>query len=550
MAGPTDEIQSVRVICEGGLNTNESTLILSNDQPGAATALVNYESAISGGYRRINGFQPLDVGFAEVGVGICEGKILWTGVFRNTTTDENETFAARALIGGATYEFFKLDPGVGWNVVTTPVRDMTGSYSTVNKIRYVDFNFGSGNHAIFVDGVNPALWYDGTNWLELESTNVGGPADPGGNQILDAPSLITTFKGHIFLGGDATPAGSGRFVHSAPLDPTTWTAAAGSGQLFPGFDVVQLKSFRDELYVFGQRQIKKAVADLSAGFVLQDVTDDLGCLAPDSVLEVGGNLIFFSQDGIRPVAGTDKLNDVELGLLSQNIQPLIDSMLNSTNFELLNGVVIRSKTQFRYTWGSESVIPSEAAGLIGCVRTNKRTGKTWEFGQLTGIRTSCMWSGLVDNRELILHGDYDGCVYRQEVGSTFNGETIFSMYSTPYLDLGATDVRKLLRELNTFINAEGTATIFIGLQFDWGLGNILTPANYQGLVSSGASYYDDLATVYDASTTLYGSDLRTLMQTKLQGSCFSVKFSFVNQSDDQSFTIQGFIPEFSGKGRN
>lgn len=548
---PTDQIESTRVICEGGLNTNESTLILSSESPGAATDLVNYESAISGGYRRINGFIKYSADFPEVGVGVASGKILWVGIFRNTQNGDNETIAARADLDGLNYKFYLYDSATGWLPITHPVRPMSTIDAQVIKIRHVEFNFGGGNNLIFVDGVNPALWYDGTDWVELLSTNAGGPAAPGGNQIIDAPSLVTTFKGHIFLSGDATPSGMARVVHSAPLQPDTWTFAGGGGQLFPGFEPIQIRPFRDELYVFGKASIKKAIADLASGFVLQDVTDDLGCLAADSVLEVGGNLIFLSQDGIRPVAGTDKLNDVELGLLSQDIQPIIDNMLLSVDFNSLDGVVIRAKTQFRYTWGNEDVDTPESLGLIGCVRTNKRTGKTWEYAELRGIRTSCVWSGLVDDREIVLHGDYNGIVYQDERGNSFDGGNIVSVYATPFLDIGATDVRKLLREINTFITAEGSATMFLALNFDWDMdSNILTPANYQGLVASGSTFYDSLDAVYDSSATIYGGQTRSVLQNKLQGSCFSVKFTYVNSGTDAPYTIQGFIPEYSVKGRN
>jgi hypothetical protein len=282
---------------------------------------------------------------------------------------------------------------------------------------------------------------------------------------------------------------------------------------------------------------------------VQDVTDDLGCIAPDSVLEIGSNLIFLSHDGLRPVAGTDKLNDVDLGLLTQNVQPLMDDIIGNVDLQAITGVVIKKKTQFRYFWGSDAVLASESRGMLGAVRTNKRTGRSWEFGELYGIRTSYVWSGLSEGRELILHGDFDGRLFRQESGSSFDGRDILSIYSTPFLDIGATDVRKLLREINVFMDAEGTATMFLGLNFDWDLGETVTPSNYLGSVASGNTFWDSGA-LWDASTSIYGASQRTIIQTKLQGSCFSVKFSFVNESDDQPFIIQGFIPEYSEKGRN
>lgn len=548
----TDQISSFRVICEGGLNTNESTLILSQEAPGSATRLQNYESAISGGYRRINGYRPFDEVYPEVGAPDATGKVLWCASFFNDVTGVDEVYAARPLLADSTqYGIWRLDSGVGWTQITLPsVRDMTGVYSEVLRLRHTEFNFGSNQNMIIVDAVNNALWFDGTTWRDMNSTNTGASAaSPGGNQIVDAPSYICVFKGTIFLAGDLTPTGRARVAYSSPLVPYDWTAANGAGQLFPTFDAVQIAPWRDELYIFGSRRIRKALADLASGFIVQDVTDDLGCLASDSVLELGGNLIFLSHDGIRPVAGTDKISDVDLGLLTQNIQPLMDDIIGNVSLIDLHGVTIKKKTQFRYFWGNDSIIPAESRGMIGAIRTNRRTGRSWEFGELYGIRTSSLWSGNHEGREIVLSGDFNGYLYQQEVGSSFDGRDILSIYSTPFLDIGATDVRKLLREINTFMNAEGVATIFLGLNFDWDLGGVLTPANYTGTVTSGNTLWDSGA-LWDAATTIYGSDLRTIIKTKLQGSCFSVKFNFVNESTALPFIIQGFIPEYSEKGRN
>ena len=64
-----------------------------------------------------------------------------------------------------------------------------------------------------------------------------------------------------------------------------------------------------------------------ANFVLQTVTDDLGCLATDSVIEMGGDLLFLSQDGLRPVSGTDKIGDVNLETVSKNIQSIFTDIV-------------------------------------------------------------------------------------------------------------------------------------------------------------------------------------------------------------------------------
>ena len=49
-------------------------------------------------------------------------------------------------------------------------------------------------------------------------------------------------------------------------------------------------------------------------FVIDQVTTNVGCIARDSVLEIGGDLMFLAPDGFRPVSGTSRIGDVELKL--------------------------------------------------------------------------------------------------------------------------------------------------------------------------------------------------------------------------------------------
>ena len=46
-----EQLQSFKVICEGGLNSNNNYLELSERFPGSATELLNFEPSLFGGYR-------------------------------------------------------------------------------------------------------------------------------------------------------------------------------------------------------------------------------------------------------------------------------------------------------------------------------------------------------------------------------------------------------------------------------------------------------------------------------------------------------------------
>ncbi len=51
-----DNLASFKVFCQGGLNTSRDVLSQGETQPGSAISLINYEPAVTGGYRKINGF--------------------------------------------------------------------------------------------------------------------------------------------------------------------------------------------------------------------------------------------------------------------------------------------------------------------------------------------------------------------------------------------------------------------------------------------------------------------------------------------------------------
>ena len=543
-----DRITSNRIICEGGLNTTQNFLTLSQNSPGSATRLVNYEMSLDGGYRRINGYDYLDSVAKEVtnGTDVGTGAVLGVFGFINSSSGTFEVIACRKKSGGSTYKFFKLNPGVGWTSINTGT---TQTVTGVTRVRAESFSTQTGNMIVFVDGINKPLVYDGTNWYQLTAAGTGGSGSPGGDQLsgVEEPNVVTYFKGSVFLGSDTSAPSVG--VYSAPDDPLTWTAASGAGQLLLGFPIVQMKPFRDENYIFGTSAIKKAIPDVASGFVLQDVTNNIGCIARDSVAEIGGNLIFFSPDGIRTVAGTSRIGDVELSLVSPTIQNTIKTIIADYDLTELNTVTIRSKSQFRY-FISSSVIPTASAyGLIGAF--NYLTGEThWEFGELMGIQANTSWSGYnASGAEKIYHGGYDGYVYEQEIGSDFAGEDITAIYVTPYLDFGDTEIRKTFRVLNIFARAEGSLTLDIAASYDWDRTYILNPNGYQ-VSSSGGVITFDSGSLFDDPGVVFVSSTQPIFPVNIQGSAFSVQFTIYTSGTYDPYTIQGLVIELSGKGRD
>jgi hypothetical protein len=544
-----DEIQSYKVVCSGGLNSNENHLFLAEASPGAATRLVNFEPSLYGGYRRIEGYSLLGGLDQEVGVGLAEGPILGLAIYKNEHLGNPYIIAARKDLGSNSYSLYRFIELSGWQKILLPptvTLSYTANGRTVTKLRHTQFDFGSGSQICFVDGVNPAKLFDGTNWYELTNTNTGGSSSPGGDQAVNAPAIVEVFENHLFLGGDLTSRAV--ISHSAPSDPLDFTVSSGAGQITPGFNIIQFKPFRDDLFIFGVNSIKKVSPDVSVGFTLDQVTTNVGCVARDSVLEIGGDLIFLSPEGFRPVAGTSRIGDIELTTLSKSIQVTLVNMIKNYDMDTINGVVIRGKSQVRFFVGDGTEDLEESYGIIGGLSDqNGQVG--WEFGELVGIRTSCVTSDYIGLEEYVLHGDYDGKVYRQEEGSSFNTRDILGVYSTPYLDFGDTEVRKVLRKVNTFIRAEGPVELFLSMAYDWGTPNTPRPLNYLNESEGGPVAYGGQDLDYAGVNVIYGGNSKPIMTSDIQGSGFSARATFTTIGQSKPYTIQGLVFEFSISGR-
>ena len=544
-----DRIENLKIICSGGLNSNENHLDLSDNKPGSATKLINYEPSLYGGYRRINGFEPYHSQYGEVddGNGVAEGKVLGVFVYKNDYDNTERVIACRKDVGANTYSFWMLSPFSGWYKMSgAPNPSTVDAQRTVNKVRAAQFNFGNGNQIIFVDGVNTPKVFDGQNWYDLAVAGTGGSTSPGGDQMIEAPSVVEVYKRHIFISGDTEAEGV--VVHSAPNDPLTWTTAAAGGQLTVGTDIVQIKPFRENLFVFSYNGIKKVSVDASGEFVTDNVTSNVGCIARDSVLEIGGDLIFLAPDGLRPVAGTSRIGDVEIETISKNIQGAVVDIVQNYDLDTMNGVVVRSKSQVRFFVGDDAAFTQDSLGLLGGL-TQSGTSIAWEFGTTLGIRASCCTSGYINKQEVVLHGDYDGNVYRQEQGNSFNGQDIVSIYATPYFDFGDAGARKSIRKINTFVRAEGPMEMNLSLSYDWGDYAVSKPSSYTQASVGAPSVYGGRNIDYGDNDVLYGGSSKPLMTTDVQGSGMSVRATFVSVGQYDPFSIQGLVVEFTPAGR-
>ncbi|BCV04035.1 MAG: hypothetical protein CM15mV78_220 [uncultured marine virus] len=122
-------------------------------------------------------------------------------------------------------------------------------------------------------------------------------------------------------------------VFSRPFDEDDFTSGAGSGTIAVDDTITGIKVFRDNLFIFCENRIFKLAGSSVSDFTISDVTRNIGCINGQTIQEFSGDLIFLAPDGLRTVAGTARIGDVELGTISTPIQTVFnDNIANSDAF--------------------------------------------------------------------------------------------------------------------------------------------------------------------------------------------------------------------------
>jgi len=414
--------------------------------------------------------------------------------------------------GGAVTGNITAGSGAGQYRPTNP------SFTDIDIVRFSKHNW-SEEVLILTDGINQAAKYNGTDYIKLSHEHA--PA---------TPKFSSAFANHLFLAGDATEPFNLYF--SAPLNDIDFDPANGAGVINVGFVITQIIGFRNQLYIFGQNAIKRLSGDNFSNFIVESVTNDLGCVASDTVIEFGGDILFLGPDGLRPVSGTSRIGDVELETVSKEIQKTFESYSTNEDIIKLKAVVVRRKSQFRLFFEQSSSL-----SLMGSIRKSPTAQSTFEYSQLVGIDATAVASGYIGQFEFIIHGDSLGKIHRQETGNSFNGADILSVYQTPYYFMQDTDIRKMFYKVKTFLRTEGITEVALGISYNFGDSDIPTPSSFNFITANAAVYYNDIGTTYDEAD-IYDGNPSPIKTTSISGSGDSISLTYVTNNTSPSHTIQ------------
>jgi hypothetical protein len=508
------QITPAVITCNGGLILNKDIFDM---EPGEALQLQNFEPDIAGGYKKI-------LGTTAYNTAIVPQVSASTEIVDMVAVFNDIVLAAR---GGTV---FSATTSSSWTSRAT-------SKGTTYRYNFERFNYNGTEKIIIATGSTAAFTLD-TSYTEDVINATGGGTAPTN------PKYVASFKNHMFYAGMSNAISAIQF--SGPYTEDDFDT--GGGTILVDTTIVGIKVFRESLFIFGEDRIYKLTGSTSSDFAIVPVTRKIGCVDGKSIQEIGGDLIYLAPDGLRTIAGTERIGDVELGTVSKQIQKRV-LQIGTDN---ITSTVIRGKSQYRLFYPTTDGSEVNAKGILAVLKQSPEGGLGFEYADLKGLKPSCCDSFFISNTETTVHGGYDGYVYKQESGGSYTRAgttyTITGFYRSPDMTLGDGGIRKTLQRalVNYEVNeAIDTTNQTFKLRYNFDDTNTPQPSAYKLSSAQVAAFYG--SGIF--GTSAYGSSGFPLERKSVEGSGFVVAFKFEDTSTKKALSLKGFELEFIPGGR-
>ena len=521
--------------CKGGLNVNLNQLEMLQN-PGAATRLRNFEVDPDGGYRRIDGFTPfgdtkpnasntiLGMAVYADGVVVCSG----TDIFFSVDGEDTWLQLNKASVasGGDSYSAF--------------TGRSTATRASQGRCTFALYE-GSSDYGelVICDGVNEPFLFQMTGTGGLNSRTffakeitVSGTTGPAQAVIHDQ---------HLIVAGASTAKNTVYYSSTNDIDSFS---GSGAGAVVISDAVVGLASFRGDLIIFGRNSIHKLSNINNDNIAVTPITTNVGCLHGGSIQEVGGDILFLAPDGVRTVAGTSRIGDVELGSVSRQIQSIIKDIAANPNF-IITSAVLRSKSQYRLFYSTNTESPSVAKGIVGTL-----TAEGFSWSETLGIQALGMVSDLASSGvEKILHGDKDGSIYNHTEGTSFynagEATNISAVYQTPDFDFGDVGTRKTLKYARVSFSPEGEVRPSFRVRYDYEDPDIPQPEPFNITTIALPAIFG--TAVFGLVT--FGATSDPMERITLEGSGHTCSFRISSNDQRPGYAVNGIYVDYMPSGR-
>lgn len=376
---------------------------------------------------------------------------------------------------------------------------------------------------LLCNGVDTPVSYDGTTCASIVFT------DPDTIFNGATPLMATEFRGRLFY-HDKT-----KVYTPAPGTFNDFTVANGADafNVSPGFggDITGLLAFTDNyLIIYKERCVRRLSGVSPFGssatepFQIAAVSNDFGCIAPRSIVQVGIDHYFLSEDGIRSLQTTQAYGGIDPGQPTYAIQNFINS-LNQNDSIIYEAVAIldRDRKQIRLAVPTSTGTENNAIIILHTVTQ--------------GI--SIIPSGDIEATSLavvsrsIYHGDSSGQVYLHGNSNSFNGANINSVFETKWICHGAIGATKKFSDIYFYTEADAAGDLVIQYQVMKRRADVKNTSKSRS-ISENVSLWD--TAIWDVSTWAGSSE--NIIHLKNLGRGKAIKFRLINNNSTQRIKIR------------
>lgn len=452
----------------------------------------------------------------------------------------NTTLGSGVEVGGI-YHFVKNNGSSEYTVVGAGTKlyimqsnsftdiSRAASYTNNASWDFVTFN----NLCIAVNGSNEPQKYDGVS----NASNLGGTPPT-------SASCVEVFKNRVFMAGEqANPT---KLSYSALSNPENWTAANDAGWIEVGLNdgqrITGLKAFYDVLLIFKESSIYvlsgySGDASSPGYFFIKPLNAEIGAVSNRAIIQVGNDIYFISKKGIYSLKAVQTYGDLSLSSISGNIQSLLDKLnIGSINNSFIVGDYDEDRLWFFVPNGSS--IQNDLILIydyhLRC--WTKRSGFSSKSGHVVKSNIS--------GTNIFYTGSYNGYIYKQKTGYSYNGTPINSYYITPWLDLGNYRIRKRIRDIQLVMVPTGGYNLGVSYQWNYGDSNNGNINYYLADNTSlwGESNTDENSAEWDISKWDAPSIIK--IAKSINGGGNVIRLKFWNSNANEHFIILGWLINF------
>lgn len=431
---------------------------------------------------------------------------------------------------------FEMRSGTSLKLVITTISGKVYlyNYKTMSlSLLEKTINGNSPVFASFLDGVLVSSGADSLFYIknndsdEIVECNL---TDDSGNPVFS--EVISVYNGRVWVA-------SGSVIYYSALGTYDDFTTEGDAGYIRNFHtntdtITALKPYKDYLAIYKKSEVYLLTGMSGDDFAIVPFANK-GAYSSRSIVNVE-NKQYFLNSGIFALEQVGELNQIQLGSeVSRNICEEFKSF-NKVNMSKSISLHYEGRNQVWYFF------PYTDDEYFHTIWINDYVNKSWYKRVVPqNITSACLFN------DYILTADSDGKIYREDYGTSFDGEPVKFLWKSPFLSIGSVHHRKLIDEFYFILDESYDNNFKFSVYKDYDSEysddeEKIYSMHYDHLIWADDETSDSLPchwTKDDEDTPIWPINHDTLEKAEISESNYAIQLCVRGEASDESCAIIG-----------